>query len=113
MGRIEIFDREDRSGWAVAEGDYSIPFVAANQFEDFIESLETNLPIHIEIGSHKWCEEECAKDLGFKDAEEMRDQEKVKEYRKNKNDEYAREKGFKDWNDLLANSKFINSNKNE
>jgi hypothetical protein len=113
MGRIEIFDKEDRSGWAVAEGDYSIPFVAANQFEDFIESLETDLPIHIEIGSHKWCEEECAKDLGFKDAEEMRDQEKVKEYRKNKNDEYAREKGYKDWDDLLANSKFLNPNKNE
>jgi hypothetical protein len=51
--------------------------------------------------------------LGFKDAEEMRDQEKVKEYRKNKNDEYAREKGYKDWDDLLANSKFLNPNKNE
>jgi hypothetical protein len=106
MGRIEIFDREDESGYAVSEGIYTMPFVAANQFEDFIESLQTDLPINIEIGSHEWCEKECAKSLGFKDSEEMRDPENVKEYRKKKNDEYAKERGFKDFDDLWANSKF-------
>ena len=106
MGRIEIFDREDESGYQVAEGSYSMPFVAANQFEDFIESLETDLPIHIEIGSHKWCEEECANDLGFQSAEEMNHPDKVKEYRKQKNDAYAKEQGYKDWEDLVANSKW-------
>jgi len=110
MGRIEIFDKEDESGYQVAEGIYTMPHIAANQFEDFIESLETDLPINIEIGSHKWCEEECAKDLGFNSAEEMRDPEKVKEYRKKKNDEYAIEKGYKDWDDLLVNSKFLKPN---
>jgi len=100
MGRIEIFDSEDESGYAVDEGIYTMPFVAANQFEDFMESLETDLPINIEIGSHKWCESECAKSLGFKDSEEM------KEYRRKKNDDYAREQGYKDWDDLLANSKW-------
>ena len=76
------------------------------QFEDFIESIETDLPIEIKIGSHKWCEEECAKSLGFKDSEEMRDPEKVKEYRHKKNDEFAREQGYEDWEDLLNKSKW-------
>ncbi len=106
MGRIEVFDREDESGYQVHEGIYTMPFEAASQFEDFIESLETDLPINIEIGSHKWCEDECAKALGFKDQEEMRDPVKVSEYRRKKNDEYAVTRGYKDWEDLKANSKF-------
>ena len=113
MGRIEIFDSEDKSGYAVSEGIYTMPFVAANQFEDFMESLQTDLPINIEIGSHEWCDSECAKSLGFKDSEEMRDPEKVKEYRRKKNDEFAKEQGYKDWDDLLANSKFAPKKKTE
>jgi hypothetical protein len=106
MGRVEIFDSEDESGYAVSEGIYTMPFVAANQFEDFMESLQTDLPINIEIGSHEWCESECAKSLGFKDSEEMRDPENVKEYRRKANDVYAQEKGYKDWDDFMDNSKF-------
>jgi len=113
MGRIEIFDSEDESGYAVSEGIYTMPFVAANQFEDFMESLQTDLPINIEIGSHEWCDSECAKSLGFKDSEEMRDPEKVKEYRRKKNDEFAKEQGYEDWDDLLANSKFAPKKKTE
>jgi hypothetical protein len=107
MGRIEVFDREDESGYQVHEGIYTMPHEAASQFEDFIESIETDLPINIEIGSHKWCADECAKSLGFKDDEDMRDPEKVKAYRRKKNDEFAREQGYKDWDDLLANSKWL------
>jgi hypothetical protein len=84
-----------------------MPFEAANQFEDFIESLETDLPINISIGSHEWCSNECAKSLGFENSEEMGDPEKVKEYRRMKNDEYARENGYEDWDDLLSKSKWI------
>lgn len=107
MGRIEVFDREDESGYQVHEGMYTMPFESANQFEDFIESIETDLPINIEIGSHKWCEEECAKSLGFEDAEEMNNPIKVDQYRKKKNDEFAIKQGFKDWEDLLTNSKWM------
>ncbi len=106
MGRIEVFDREDESGYQVHEGIYTMPFESANQFEDFIDSLETDLPINIEIGSHNWCEEECAKTLGFENSEAMRDPENVKKYRIMKNDEYAREQGHKDWDDLLDKSKW-------
>ena len=111
MGRVEVFDSEDESGYAVSEGIYTMPFLAANQFEDFIESLQTDLPINIEIGSHEWCEKECAKALGFESAEEMSNPEKVKEYRRKKNDEYAQEQGYKDWDDLVANSKFAGKSK--
>jgi hypothetical protein len=107
MGRIEVFDREDESGYQVHEGIYTMPHEAASQFEDFIESIETDLPIEINIGSHKWCADECAKSLGFKDEDEMRDPEKVKAYRRKKNDEFARGQGYKDWDDLLANSKWV------
>ena len=79
MGRIEIFDKQDESGYQISEGIYSMPFIAANQFEDFIESLETDLPINIEIGSHEWCERECARDLGFDSVEDMRDKDKIEE----------------------------------
>ena len=107
MGRIEIFDSQDESGYAVSEGIYTMPFVAASQFEDFMDSLETDLPINIEIGSHQWCEMECAKLLGFETPEEMRDPENVKEYNRKKNDLYAQEQGYKDWDELLANSKWM------
>jgi hypothetical protein len=113
MGRIEIFDNQDESGYQVEEGIYTMPFVAANQFEDFIDSLETDLPIHIEIGSHKWCENECAKTLGFETSDDMRDPEKIKEFQKKKNDIFAKGRGYKDWDDLIANSKFAPKKKDE
>ena len=106
MGRIEVFDSEDESGYAVSEGIFTMPFVAASQFEDFMNSLETDLPINIEIGSHKWCEKECAKSLGFETPEEMRNPENIKAFQRKKNDIYAKERGYKDWDDLMANSKF-------
>ena len=106
MGRIEIFDSEDESGYAVSEGIYTMPHVAASQFEDFMDSLQTDLPINIEIGSHEWCEKECTKSLGFETPEEMRDPKNIRAYQRNKNDIYARERGYKDWDDLMANSKF-------
>jgi hypothetical protein len=83
-----------------------MPHEAASQFEDFIESIETDLPIEINIGSHEWCADECAKSLGFENDEDMRNPAKVKEYRRKKNDEFARGQGYKDWDDLLANSKW-------
>jgi len=106
MGRIEIFDRESDSGYQVDEGIYTMPFAAAHSFEEWIEDLETDLPINIEIGSHEWCEEECAKALGFTDSEQMREPEAVAEYRKINNDKFAKENGYEDWNDLLAKSKW-------
>ena len=110
MGRIEVHDNQSESGYAVYEGVYSMPHVAGNQFEDFMDSLQTDLPIHIEIGSHEWCAEECAKSLGFNDQDEMRDEDNVKAYRRRQNDLFAVEQGYKDWDDLMANSKWAKPN---
>ena len=33
MGRIEIFDKKNESGYAVDEGVYCMPFVSANQLD--------------------------------------------------------------------------------
>jgi len=104
MGRVEIFDSKEDTGYATAEGTYCMPFVAANQFEDFIESLETDLPIEINIGSYDWCVSECEKDLGIEKGK-LNDSDTKKMFYSQKNDRIAQELGFKDWNDYLGNTK--------
>lgn len=110
MGRIEIFDNQDESSYAASEGDYCMPFEAAAKFEEFIELLTTDLPIQIDIGSVEWCNKECANELGI-DPKLMHDNETKKAYYKQKNNKYAIEQGYKDWDDLLAHSKFGPKNK--
>ncbi len=61
MGRVEIFDKDDESGYAINEGSYCMPFLAAHQFEDFIEGIETDLPISIQMGSVQECSYEVSK----------------------------------------------------
>jgi hypothetical protein len=112
MGRVEIFDKEDESGYTTAEGSYCMPFIAANQFEDFIETLRTDLPINIEIGSHEWCVMECERDLGIEKGM-LHDAETKKAYYRKKNDEYAVERGYKDWDDLTAHSIFAPKKKED
>lgn len=101
IGRVEIFDDQDESGYAIDEGSYCMPFEAANQFEDFMESLQTDLPIEIKIGSYKKCETECAKDLGLDSVEQMRDPEIIKSFQRKKNDEYAVSQGYNNFDEML------------
>jgi len=103
MGRIEIFDKQNGTGYATDEGTYCMPFTAASQFEDFIESLETDLPIEISIGSHEWCVSAAAEDLGIP-ADKLNDTETKRAYYRKKNDLYAQEQGFKDWDDYLSST---------
>jgi hypothetical protein len=62
IGEIEILDEK---GNVIGGGEYSVPREVASIFEDFINDLETDLPIHIGIGSNDWCEEEAANKLGI------------------------------------------------
>lgn len=105
MGRIEVFDNQNESGYQVHEGFYCMPFEAAAKFEDMMDNLETDLPIHFDIGSVDWCSEECAKELGV-EVDKMNDPETKRAFYRMKNDEYAREQGYKDFDELMANSKF-------
>jgi len=103
MGRIEIFDKQNDTGYATDEGTYCMPFTAASQFEDFIESIQTDLPINIEIGSHQWCQQAVAEDLGIP-VDKLNDTETKRAYYRKKNDLYAQELGFKDWDDYLSST---------
>jgi hypothetical protein len=105
MGRVEIFDRQNDSGYQIDEGTYCMPFEAANQFEQFIENIETDLPINIEMGTFKQCKAAVAEELGIPE-DKLNDAETQKEFYKKKNDEYAQSLGFKDFDDQLANSRF-------
>jgi hypothetical protein len=100
MGRIEIFDRKDHSGYAIDEGTYCMPFVAANQFEDFIESLETDLPINIEIGTHKACQLAVSEELGIPE-DMLNDAETKRAFYRAKNDKDSQSRGYKDFDDEL------------
>jgi hypothetical protein len=40
----------------------------------------------------------------------MREPEVIKAYQRKKNNEYAKSKGFTDWDDLVANSKWTKKN---
>lgn len=55
MGRVEIYDREEDSGYASSEGTYCMPYDTAAKFEDWINSLETDYPIQISMGSVDEC----------------------------------------------------------
>ena len=59
------------------------------------------------------CEEACAIDLGFENAAAMNDKANVKAYRDKLNDEFAVEQGYKDFEDIKANSKFLNNKKQQ
>ena len=100
MGRVEIFDRQNDSGYQIDEGTYCMPFESANQFEQFIENIETDLPINIEIGSHEWCQEAVSEELGIP-VNKLNDIETKKVFYRKKNDLYAQELGFKDWDNYL------------
>ena len=103
MGRVEIFDRQNDSGYQVDEGVYCMPFDAANQFEQFIENIETDLPINIEMGTMGQCRAAVAEELGISE-DKLNDAETKREFYKKKNDEHAQSLGYKDFDDQLANS---------
>ena len=103
MGRVEIFDKQNDSGYQVDEGVYCMPFEAANQFEQFIENIETDLPINIEMGTMGQCRAAVAEELGIPE-DKLNDSETQKAYYRKKNDEEAQKLGYKDFDDQLAKS---------
>jgi hypothetical protein len=103
IGRVEIFDKQNDSGYQVDEGSYCMPFTSANQFEDFMNTLQTDYPINIEIGSYKWCQEAVSEELGIP-IDKLNDTETKKAYYKKQNDESAQKLGFKDFDEQLEKS---------
>jgi len=90
MGRIEVFDNQDESGYAVHEGFYCLPFEAAAKFEEMIESLHTDFPIHFNMGSMKWCDQAVSEELGIP-VDKLNDLETKKKYFREK---YIQQYGY-------------------
>jgi len=103
MGRVEIFDKQNESGYQIDEGVYCMPFEAANQFEQFIENIETDLPINIEMGTMNQCRAAVAEELGIPE-DMLNDMDTKKAFYRKKNDEDSQKRGFKDFDDELEKS---------
>jgi hypothetical protein len=91
MGRIEIYDKESSDGYAIEEGTYCLPHYTATQFEDFIESIETDLPIQININSVDVCQQAVSDKLGIP-VEKLNDKETVQNYIDDKIKDYVDKK---------------------
>ena len=83
MGRIEIWDTENDSGFASNEGTYCMPFETAAKFEDWIESLETDFPIQLSMGSVDQCAVAVSDKLGIP-VDKLNDMETKKIFYKEK-----------------------------
>lgn len=79
MGRIEVHDNQDESGYAIDEGTYCMPFKAAGKFERFMDSLKTELPIQISLGSVNNCIRACEEELGIEQGK-LNDAETKRKY---------------------------------
>jgi hypothetical protein len=97
MGRVEIFDQDSNSSYQTDEGTYCMPHEAAAQFEDFMDSLQTDLPIQIEMGRIEDCQKECARALGLSDSKDLYDAKIVEEFSKKSWDRFAQKAGYPDY----------------
>jgi len=100
MGRIEVFDEDANSSYQIDEGTYCMPYEAAAAFEDFIDCLQTELPIQIKLGTVENCEKECAKALGLSSKEDLRNAEIIEKFQKAQNEKYAQAEGFKNYEEF-------------
>jgi len=84
IGRIEVYDRKEGSGYSDFEFGYWVPHEQAAEFRDFWDNFETDFPIW--IGS-PFSTEDClnavAKHLGCT-VEQLTNREFIKEFYKNK-----------------------------
>lgn len=62
-GTILTYDSESEQERPISIGRYNVPIEAANQFQDFVESLETEFPLFINFGTEQLCKQEAARDL--------------------------------------------------
>lgn len=62
-GTILTYDSESETEKPVMIGRYNVPIEVANQFQDFVESLETEFPLFVSFGTEQMCKQEAAKEL--------------------------------------------------
>lgn len=62
-GTILTYDSESEVEKPIMIGRYNIPIELVNQFQDFVESLETEFPLFVSFGSEQSCKQEAAREL--------------------------------------------------
>lgn len=62
-GTILTYDSESEQEKPISIGRYNVPIEVASQFQDFVESLETEFPLFIILGTEQLCKQEAARDL--------------------------------------------------
>lgn len=82
-GRIEIYDVEDDSGYAIDEGSYWIPLKDEEKFRDFFDELETDFPVRIKLGHYNECEKAVSEELDIP-VDKLNDKETIKKYHRQK-----------------------------
>lgn len=60
-GTIDTYNSESEDDAPISSGKYCIPFEVACEFQDFIESLETEFPLFVSMGTEQLCKNEAAK----------------------------------------------------
>lgn len=112
MGRIEMFDNQEESGYAVHEGFFCLPFEASAKFENLIDSLQTDFPMHFELGSMKWCSRAVSEHLGIP-VDKLNDMDTKKAFYREKYIKdygYTPEEGAKKLEEKLKNNSGTKNN---
>ena len=86
-GRIEIYDGESESGFAISEGKYWVPIQEEGKVRDFFDNLETTLPLEIRLGHFEECQKAVSEKLDIP-VDKLHDKDVVKEYWTKKHQEY-------------------------
>jgi len=86
-GRIEIYDDEDESEYAIDEGSYWVPLKDEWKVRDFFDDLETTDPLYIRVGSFEDCQKAVSDKVGV-EVDKLNDKEEVKKFSKKRYQEY-------------------------
>jgi len=86
-GRIEVYDRENDSGYAADEGTYWVPLKDEGKFRDFFDDLETDMPIKISLGHMNQIDKAVADEVGVP-VDKLDDEDVRKEFMEKKHQEY-------------------------
>ncbi len=86
-GRIEIYDRENDTGFAWDEGSYWVPLKAESKLRNFFDDLETDMPMKISVGNMSQIDKAVADKIGVS-VDRLKDDDVKKEYSNKKYQEY-------------------------
>lgn len=82
-GRIELYDTEKNTDYAIREFNYWVPHEKINEFRDFWDFLEVDFPLHVNMDMLDVGRELVAEELGV-NVDKLNDRETINKYYKEK-----------------------------